>query len=674
MATVNIDILANVNSAIASISKLAGAFKLLLGAVALKTLVNNITEAEDAAAQLDAAFKATGKTLGLTRNQLDGLATEIQQTTKFSDDLVKQAESILLTFNRVRGEAFERTIKAAADLSARLGIDLVSATRLLGRALQDPQRGLTALSRSGVTFSESQRNLIKRLVEGGQAAKAQSIILSDLEKRFGGSATAARNTLAGALEGLKNSFGDLFEGTKQGTESAVGSINNLSKAFNDPKLKEAIDQLIALLAKFTSVLITAFTDLVRPVRDLVKAFQDLVGTNAVEFFELLAKAIAKVNIGKNVIDNITFVVKEVDKASDALERFRITQGIALTERRLKLTDPEDVRQVEFLTKKLANLQSQQDRLNGKGGAQRRFKRRVKEEDKGAIAGGSTEDIEEFESAVTEIVINEKKKRVDANQVVLDELDEQTKTSQEKQIEAYNKTKAALDELVEQGAISKQKADERLGEALDQLLPEIDIGEIRAMYKQIETQSSETAEIVKGAFREAGASIQRSLSEAIAGGKFSLRSLVDVAKQAFADIASALIVSGIKKLFLNSFGGGGGGFSAGSSGLSESFLASTFAPRAGGGLVPQGNSAIVGEEGRELVTALPGGGLRVMNKRQMSTTGGATVIYSPTNNISIIERENSQQTKQEIFQFVQIQNAKDREELYRKLAKNGVTIR
>src|SRR6185503_14931565 len=143
-----------VSQATGAIKKLSLAFA---GFSAL--VVANTLESQKATAQLNSAFANVSKTVGVTRNSLDDLATSLQKTTTFGDDLVKTAESVLLTFNKVRGEGFERTIRAAADLSARFGTDLVSSTKLLGKALQDPIRGLTALQRSGVTFTESQKNL-----------------------------------------------------------------------------------------------------------------------------------------------------------------------------------------------------------------------------------------------------------------------------------------------------------------------------------------------------------------------------------------------------------------------------------------------------------------------------------------------------------------------------------
>jgi hypothetical protein len=102
----------------------------------------------------------------------------------------------------VQGDVFDRTIKAAADMSAALGGDLNSATMQLAKALENPTEGLGALSRSGTVFTQSQKDMVKAMVEAGDTASAQAFILSELEAQYGGTAEAAAQGLAGAQDTL----------------------------------------------------------------------------------------------------------------------------------------------------------------------------------------------------------------------------------------------------------------------------------------------------------------------------------------------------------------------------------------------------------------------------------------------------------------------------------------
>ena len=160
----------------------------------LREVIRNTTEAQHAQAQLEAGLRSTGGAAGKTATELSRVAAQMQQTTIYGDDVVKSAQAILLSFRSIKGDEFDRATKAAADLAARMGGDLKGSVLQVGKALEDPVAGLTALRRSGVSFTESQREMIQSLVESGAKLEAQRLILAEIETQFGGSAEAARNT------------------------------------------------------------------------------------------------------------------------------------------------------------------------------------------------------------------------------------------------------------------------------------------------------------------------------------------------------------------------------------------------------------------------------------------------------------------------------------------------
>jgi hypothetical protein len=184
--------------------------------------------AQAAMAQLEAGVASTGGAAGRTVVELDELSKALQRQTTYSDEAVKGAEAMLLSFDKIRGANFDQATKAVTDLAARMGGDLQGAAVQVGKALQDPTTGLTALRRSGVSFSASQIEVIKQLYATGRAAEGQRVILAELEHQFGGSAAAARDTLGGALAGLKNAWGDLFEVTRDGSQGTVTGLNAIT--------------------------------------------------------------------------------------------------------------------------------------------------------------------------------------------------------------------------------------------------------------------------------------------------------------------------------------------------------------------------------------------------------------------------------------------------------------
>ena len=164
-----------------------------------------------AVAQVEQGLKSTGNAAGRTLDDLTRMASELQKNTLFGDeDILQNATAQLLTFTNIAGNEFDRTQKAALDLATRLGGDLKSASIQLGKALNDPIANLSALSRSGIQFSKEQKEVIKSLAETGELAKAQGIILDELEKQYGGSAEAAAEADGGITQ-LGNAIGDLGE-------------------------------------------------------------------------------------------------------------------------------------------------------------------------------------------------------------------------------------------------------------------------------------------------------------------------------------------------------------------------------------------------------------------------------------------------------------------------------
>ena len=176
-----------------------------------KDLVNIYAVQEQAEARLEATIKATGKAAGLSADQLTDMASGLQQVTKFGDEAIIGAESLLLTFKDIGGDIFPRALESILDVSEAMGTDLQASVIQLGKALNDPILGLTSLSRSGIQFTDTQKETIKTMVEMGDKAGAQVIILEELESQFGGVARAAADTATGSMVQMKNSIGDVQE-------------------------------------------------------------------------------------------------------------------------------------------------------------------------------------------------------------------------------------------------------------------------------------------------------------------------------------------------------------------------------------------------------------------------------------------------------------------------------
>ena len=170
-------------------------------------------EAGKVAAQTEAVIKSTGGLANVTSAQVAKLAESISLKTAVDNEAIQQASNLLLTFTNVRNEVgkgndiFNQATKTVTDMSVALGTDAKGSAIQLGKALNDPIAGVSALAEVGVTFSAQQREQIKNFVEHGDMAKAQGVILAELNKEFGGSAAAQ----ATAADRLNVTLGNLQE-------------------------------------------------------------------------------------------------------------------------------------------------------------------------------------------------------------------------------------------------------------------------------------------------------------------------------------------------------------------------------------------------------------------------------------------------------------------------------
>lgn len=184
-------------------------------AVAAKVGFDELVEGQKVLAQTNAVLKSTGGVANVTAEEITGLAEELARMTGIDDELIQSGENLLLTFKQIQNTAgegndiFNQATEAALDLSVALGKDMTSASLMVGKALNDPIRGLTALGRAGVQFTDAQKETIKSLVESGNVLEAQKIILAELQSQVGGSAEAYGDTLPGKLGKARIAFEEM---------------------------------------------------------------------------------------------------------------------------------------------------------------------------------------------------------------------------------------------------------------------------------------------------------------------------------------------------------------------------------------------------------------------------------------------------------------------------------
>lgn len=219
--------------------------------------IQGLMDAEKANAQTAAAIKSTGGAARVSVNDVAALSDSLERMSGVEAENIQAGANMLLTFTNIKNgvgagnDVFNQATKTALDMSVALGTDAKNSAMQLGKALNDPITGVSALQRVGVTFTDSQKEQIKTLVESGKTMEAQKIILNELGKEFGGSAKAAGETMAGSLKKLENGFGALTESIMQGAVPMITSFaDEGAKAFY--AVSDAINQA-GLLGAFTQL-------------------------------------------------------------------------------------------------------------------------------------------------------------------------------------------------------------------------------------------------------------------------------------------------------------------------------------------------------------------------------------------------------------------------------------
>lgn len=258
---------------------------------AAKTGFQEFQDGQKVAAQTNAVLKSTGGAAGVTADHISDLAGALLKKSGMDDEAIQSGENLLLTFTNIRNEAgkgndiFDQTTKTMVDMSVALGQDTKSSAIQLGKALNDPIKGVTALQRVGVSFTQAQKDQIKALVESGNTLGAQKLILRELNKEFGGSAEAAGKTLPGAIsiarESLNNWLGEMVG-------KAIPIISNMVSWLRDhwPEIQAAfkrfwgdvkpiLDNLAELAAAVVGVIRDHWGTIKPLLMGVLKVFEDV---------------------------------------------------------------------------------------------------------------------------------------------------------------------------------------------------------------------------------------------------------------------------------------------------------------------------------------------------------------------------------------------------------------
>jgi len=201
----------------------------------IQGLINSYKEFGQVTGRIDAVVKSTGAAAGKTTSQLIEMSNQFQETFAVANTSILEVTSRILTFTNIVGDSIERVTETALNLSAVFGTDLNQATIQVAKAINDPIKGYTALRRVGISFSQTQIDMIKNFQEQGDVISAQNVIFEELERELGGAAkkqleaSYASTELTKSMNSLSDTareLGNLLQPVVAGVSSMVNIISD----------------------------------------------------------------------------------------------------------------------------------------------------------------------------------------------------------------------------------------------------------------------------------------------------------------------------------------------------------------------------------------------------------------------------------------------------------------
>ncbi len=247
----------------AAISAASGAFRFLGDSI------NEARAARKAMAQTAAVMRSMGRTEAPKR--INKMIDQLEEMSGIDGDTIREMTNVLFTFGNVTENTFEKATALSLDVSTAFGKDLTSSATMVGKALNDPAKGLTALTRIGVQFTDQQTEQIKAMTDAGNIAGAQKIILKELTKQVGGSTKAQADAIDKtkvAWDNMKESIGEVLLSVGTGSGMDIpGMLNEATKWIKKHKeeivsvlqmIISAVFKLISVFLKWQSIVLKTF--------------------------------------------------------------------------------------------------------------------------------------------------------------------------------------------------------------------------------------------------------------------------------------------------------------------------------------------------------------------------------------------------------------------------------
>ena len=527
-----------------------------------------------------------------TLNQLTEAADKFGNATLFSQDDFTRGFALLTSFRNIGVDAYERVAEQAANIAQINNVDVSTSFMQLAKALQDPERNLSTLNRSGIAFSKEQTELIKKLMKTNQVAKAHELILDIVEESYDNAAVAAGEGFAGNVDKLGETFDDLSESIGKGLlpvlDPAVKGLTKILEFLNsEGGQATAIIAGIALAAKGISVVmplaVTGLANFVVSTQaaaiSSALAATGLKGMAAASFLaaggitkatiavHAFKIALVKTGIGVLII-GLGFLAAALLKANNEQKEFNelLETGSAAD---ITTQIDETTKKIDQLNKELENIGTNRN----EAGRETRIEKDIEK---------LTEKAGELDIALTEAIERERVAKFDTQLKNLQNIGAEL----EKQLILGEETNE-LDRIRKESELAIQAIIEEHGVVRGQELILLEQNNLKLKEQKLnQDQITEAAKETKRVMEQLGDSIATGISDALVDVLMQTQSISQAVNALLNDMARQFLRLGINTFLFSAFGG-------------ETGLFKNLPTFAAGGRPPVGKASIVGERGPEL---------------------------------------------------------------------------
>lgn len=311
----------NLSKVVLNVAKMAGAAFAAINIVNFgKESVRASQSATKSLNILNNTIKVTGANAWTTTKEVAAMSNEIAKTTNYAVGDIQDMQSVLLGFKNITGETFKEANEAITDMATVMGMDLKSAAQTVGKALDDPIKGLDSLRRQGFAFTDEQKKQMKRLVESGNILKAQKMILDELSTTYGGSAKKAQTSFAlmqYSITNLKETLGGklqpVIDVVLRNAGSFVANLTNKIQNFNISPIVTLFEKIQEKVKSTLTQIKTGVKNAITWIRGVVtsEAFQPIIevidtiiGTLREEFEKIKGRILQILNVFATIKDKM----------------------------------------------------------------------------------------------------------------------------------------------------------------------------------------------------------------------------------------------------------------------------------------------------------------------------------------------------------------------------------